>query len=319
MYCGKGGINLALKGKKSTTIKFKKRPFRKDWALYLLFLPAFIYIFLIKLLPLPGIAIAFKDFNIFEGFFASKWVGFEHFRALFTQPRFLKVLANTLEISFLKIIILFPLPIILAIMLNEMRNRHYKKAVQTLIYLPHFLSFVIIHGLFTNFLSTQGGMVNELLQVIGIGPINFYSNSWFRFVILLTEGFKEVGWGTIVYLAALAGVDPQLYEAAEVDGAGKFRQMISITLPSIIPIIALMLTLRVGNILDAGTEQILVMYNSSVYDTADIIGTLVYREGIGNAQYGFATAVGLFNSIASFILIMAANTFSSKVFKRGLW
>ncbi|ABX43596.1 ABC transporter permease [Lachnoclostridium phytofermentans] len=310
---------MTFKGKKSTTINLKKRPFRKDWTLYLLFLPAFIYILLFKLFPLPGIAIAFKDFNIFEGFFASEWVGLDHFKALFTQPRFLKVLSNTLEISFLKILILFPLPIILAIMLNEMRNRHYKKTVQTLIYLPHFLSFVIIHGLFTNFLSTQGGMVNELLQAIGIGPINFYSNSWFRFVILLTEGFKEVGWGTIVYLAALAGVDPQLYEAAEVDGAGKLRQMISITLPSIIPIIALMLTLRVGNILDAGTEQILVMYNSSVYDTADIIGTLVYREGIGNAQYGFATAVGLFNSIASFILIMTANTFSSKVFKRGLW
>lgn len=319
MYCGKGGINLALNRKKSTTIKSKKRPFHKDWALYLLFLPALIYIVLIKLLPLPGIAIAFKDFNIFEGFAASEWVGFEHFKALFTQPRFIKVLFNTLEISFLKLIILFPMPIILAIMLNEMRSRRYKKTVQTLIYLPHFLSFVIIHGLFMNFLSTQGGLVNELLQAIGIGPINFYSNTWFRFVILLTEGFKEIGWGTIVYLAALAGVDPQLYEAAEVDGAGKFRQMISITLPSIVPIIALMLTLRVGNILDAGTEQILVMYNSSVYETADIIGTLVYREGLGNAQYGFATAVGLFNSIASFILIMVANTFSSKVFKRGLW
>lgn len=319
MCCGKGGINLEIKKKKSNTIKSKKRSFRKDWTLYLLFLPALIYIVLIKLLPLPGIAIAFKDFNIFEGFFASEWVGLEHFRALFTQPRFLKVLINTLEISFLKLLILFPMPIILAIMLNEMRSPRYKKTVQTLIYLPHFLSFVIIHGLFVNFLSTQGGLVNELLQAIGIGPINFYSNSWFRFVILLTEGFKEVGWGTIVYLAALAGVDPQLYEAAEVDGAGKFRQMISITLPSIVPIIALMLTLRVGNILDAGTEQILVMYNSSVYETADIIGTLVYREGLGNAQYGFATAVGLFNSIASFILIMVANTFSSKVFKRGLW
>lgn len=307
---------MAFKTKRAPT---HKRPFRKDIALYILFLPALLYIIFIKILPLPRLAIAFTDYNIFDGFFKSDFVGWKHFEALFTQPRFYNVLFNTLEISFLKLIILFPLPIILAVLLNEMRNKYYRKTVQTLIYLPHFLSFVIIHGIFVTFLSTQGGMVNNIITAFGFDPINFYTNDMFRFVLLLTEAFKDVGWGTIVYLAALTGVDTQLYEAAQVDGANKWRQMISITLPSILPIIALMLTLRIGNILEAGTEQILVMYNPSVYDSGDIIGTLVYREGIGNAQYGFATAVGMFNSIVSFILIICANTFSSKVFKRGLW
>lgn len=304
---------------KAMKVKSHKQLFRKDAALYFLFLPALLYIIFLKLLPLPGLLLAFKDYNIYDGFFASDWVGLKHFTALFTQQRFFNVLLNTLEISFLKLIILFPLPIIIAILLNEMRNKFFKKTVQTIVYLPHFLSFVIIHGIFVTLLSTQGGMINNLITMVGLEPINFYTNDHFRFVLILTEAFKDVGWGTIVYLAALSGVDQQLYEAAQVDGASKLRQMISITLPSIMPIIALMLTLRIGSILEAGTEQILVMYNPSVYDTADVIGTLVYREGLGNAQYGFATAVGMFNSIVSFLLIIGANAFSSKVFKRGLW
>ncbi len=310
---------MAVKTKQPMTAGPHKRKFRSDIALYMLFLPALLYIIFIKLLPLPGLALAFKNYNIYDGFFASDWVGMKHFTALFTQPRFLNVLFNTLEISFLKLLVLFPLPIILAVLLNEMRNKHFKKSVQTIIYLPHFLSFVIIHGIFVTFLSTQGGMANNIITAFGFEPVNFYTNDMFRFVLLLTEAFKDVGWGTIVYLAALSGVDVQLYEAAQVDGANKWRQMISITLPSIVPVIALMLTLRMGSILEAGTEQILIMYNASVYQTADVIGTLVYREGLGNAQYGFATAVGMFNSVVSFILIVGTNAFSSKVFKRGLW
>lgn len=310
---------MSKKTKQQKAEVFKKRKISSDTALYIMFLPALIYIIFIKLLPLPGLMMAFQDFNIYDGFFGSEWVGFEHFRNFFTQPRFVKVFMNTLEISLLKIVILFPLPIILAILLNELKNKYFKKTVQTIIYLPHFLSFVIIHGIFVTFLSTQGGMANSFITSLGFDAVNFYTNDNFRFVLLLSEGFKDVGWGTIVYLAALSSVDVQLYEAAQVDGANKWKQMIHITLPSIVPVIALMLTLRMGSILEAGTEQILVMYNPSVYDTADVIGTLVYREGIGNLEYGFATAVGLFNSVVSFILIISANAFSSKVFKRGLW
>lgn len=310
---------MNAKSKQLKSQGIHKRKIRSDIALYVMFLPALLYIIFIKLLPMPGLMMAFKDYNVFDGFLASEWVGLEHFKNFFTQPRFFNAFFNTLEISFLKIIILFPLPIILAILLNELKNKYFKKTVQTIIYLPHFLSFVIIHGIFVTFLSTQGGAINNIITSLGFDAVNFYTNDTFRFVLLLTEGFKDVGWGTIVYLAALSSVDVQLYEAAQVDGANKWRQMIHITLPSIIPVIALMLTLRLGSILEAGTEQILVMYNPSVYETADVIGTLVYREGIGNAEYGFATAVGLFNSVVSFILIIGANTFSSKVFKRGLW
>lgn len=296
-----------------------KRKFRTDIVLYLLFLPALLYIAVIKLAPMPGLLMAFQEFNIFDGFWKSEWVGMKHFITFFTQPRFFNALLNSLEISFLKLFILFPLPIIFAIMLNELKNKHFKKSVQTIIYLPHFLSFVIIHGIFVTFLSTQGGAINNIIASLGMKPINFYTNDTFRFVLLLTEGYKNVGWGTIVYLAALSSVDVQLYEAAQVDGANKWHQMIHITLPSIMPVIALMLTLRLGSILEAGTEQVLVMYNPSVYETADIIGSLVYREGIANTEFSFATAVGLFNSVVSFIFIISANTFSSKVLKRGLW
>lgn len=298
--------------------KPKKRSIIKDLPLYLLFLPALVYIVLFKLMPLPGLSIAFMNYNIFD-VSQSEFVGWAHFIDFFTKPRFYSVLINTLEISFLKLLFLFPLPIILAILLNEMGSKYFKKSVQTIIYLPHFLSFVIIHGMFSSFLSTQGGIVNQIITSFGMEPVNFYSNENFRFVLFLTEGFKDVGWGTIVYLAALSGVEVELYEAAQVDGANRLQQISYITLPSILPIVALMLTLRIGGILDAGTEQILVMYNASVYKTADVIGTFVYREGLGKSQYGFGTAVGLFNSVVSFILIVSANFFSLKVFKRGLW
>jgi putative aldouronate transport system permease protein len=284
-----------------------------------MFLPAFLWMFCFRILPLPGIVIAFQDYNIFDGILGSKWVGFKHFIEFFSRPRFLAVLRNTFEISLLKIFVLFPLPVLLAILLNEFRAARYKRIAQTVIYMPHFLSFVIIHGIFVSALSTQGGAVNVLIQAFGGSPINFYANNTFRFTLLLTEGFKESGWNTIVYLAALSAIDVQLYEAAEVDGAGKLRQMFSITLPSLMPVIILMFTLRLGGILQAGTIQILAMYNPTVYDTADVIGTFVYREGIGTGKFSLATAVGLFESVVGFITILGANAFCGRVFKRRLW
>jgi putative aldouronate transport system permease protein len=219
----------------------------------------------------------------------------------------------------LRLVFVFPISIILALMLNELRLMVFKRTVQTIIYLPFFISIVVVHGIFANLLSTQGGVVNVIIEMFGGNVINFYTNDWFRFVLLLTDAYQGAGWGTIVYLAALAGVDVQLYEASQVDGAGRLRQLFHISLPSIMPIIMLMLILRIGGILNAGTEQILVMYNPTVYATADVLGTLIFREGLGRAQFGFTTAVGMFESIVSFVLLLSANSIASKYFKRGVW
>ncbi len=282
-------------------------------------LPGLLWIICFRLMPIPGILIAFKDYNLFDGFWKSEWVGFRHFGLMFSQPRFINVIKNTLEISLLKIVVLFPIPIILSLLLNEFRSAKYKKICQVVIYLPHFLSYVVIHGIFTTVLSTQGGLVNQVLSWIGMEPVNFYSNELFRFVLLVTEGYKDAGWNTIVYLSALSALDPTLFEAAEIDGANKFQKMLHITLPGILPIIMLMLTLRLGSIMQAGTDQILVMYNPSVYRSGDVIGTFVFREGISSGNFSMSTAVGLFESVVAFILVLGTNFFTRKAFNRGLW
>lgn len=300
-------------------IKRRKKKFFYNLSLFLLMVPGLAWIICFRFLPIPGILIAFKDYNLFKGFSQSEWVGLKYFKEMFSQPRFLNVIINTLEISLLKILILFPLPIIIALLLNEFRSRKYKKLCQVVLYLPHFLSFVVIHGVFVSILSTQGGIVNKFIVFLGLQPVNFYSNEHFREVLLLTEGYKDVGWNTIVYLSALSAIDMELYEAAEVDGASKFQQMLHITLPGIMPIIMLMLTLRLGNIMQAGTDQILVMYNPSVYKTGDVIGTFVFREGISSGQFSLSTAVGLFESVVAFILVLGTNLLTKKTFNRGLW
>jgi len=292
----------------------------KEWDLYLLLGPGVLFILLFKYTPMYGITIAFKDFNIFTGFGDSPWVGWKHFEKLFTSPDFARVFQNTVIISLLKIIILFPLPIIVALMLNEMKNMIIKRSVQTVIYLPHFLSWVIVSGLFIDLLSTNGGLVNKLLVSLNLEPVAFFlDNSVFRSVLVTSAGWKETGWSTIVYLAAFSMVDPTLYEAAKIDGAGRWKQLWHITLPGIAPIIILMFILRLGNILEAGTEQILVMYNPVVYNVSDVIGTYVYRQGLGNQDYSFTTAVGLFEAVISFTLVIVGNALSKKYLQRGIW
>lgn len=292
----------------------------KEWDLYLLLVPGILFILLFKYTPMYGIVIAFKDFNIFTGFADSPWVGTKHFESLFTSPDFALVFKNTVIISFLKIVILFPLPIIIALMLNEIKNFIFKRSVQTIIYLPHFLSWVIVSGLFIDLLSTNGGLVNKLLVSLHLEPIAFFlDNSVFRSVLITSAGWKETGWSTIVYLAAFSMIDPMLYEAAKIDGAGKWKQLWHITLPGIAPIIILMFILRLGSILEAGTEQILTMYNPVVYKVSDVIGTYVYRQGLGNQDYSFTTAVGLFESVISFTLVIVGNSLSKKYLQRGIW
>ena len=268
---------------------------------------------------------AFKDYNIFAGsnpmnaISVSKWVGFKWFQRLFSSSQFKIVLLNTLAINGLKILVLFPIPILAAILLNEIRSEPYKKTLTTLIYIPYFFSWVIIYGIFYSLLGSYGFM-NTLLSSMGAGKVQFFTDTkLFRGVLVFTEGWKEVGYNSIIYLAAITGIDTTLYEAARIDGASKWQQVWYVTIPGLLPTIVLMLILKVGYILDTGFEQVLIFYNPAVYDVADIIQTYVYRIGLGQANFSLATALGLFNAVVAFILVVGANTASKRTLGRSIW
>ncbi len=291
---------------------------RKHWDMYLMLIPALAFLILFKYLPMWGIRIAFQDFNIFDPN-GSEWVGFLNFQKLFASKDFLTVLRNTLIISFAKILILFPMGVIVALILNEVHSLWYKKTVQTIIYIPHFFSWIVVAGIFTSILSTTNGLLNQLIELLGGEAVNFITPAWFRSVIVFSAGWKEVGWNAIVFIAAIAGVGQEMYEAARIDGAGRLRQIWSITLPSIMPTIILMFILRIGSIMNAGTEQILAMYNPVVYNVGDVIGTYVYRIGLGKMDYSFSTAVGLFESLVGFLLVMTGNWLSRRTVGSSIW
>ncbi|SFE09896.1 putative aldouronate transport system permease protein [Paenibacillus catalpae] len=293
---------------------------RSNWDMYVLLIPGLIFLLLFKYTPMYGVVIAFQEFNIFSGIGGSEWVGLEQFQKLVRSEDFFQVLTNTLLISMYKIVLLFPVPIVVALLLNEVRKMLFKRTIQTIIYLPHFLSWVIISGLFVTLLAPTDGLVNQIIMAFGGEPISFLQdNSFFRSVVVFTAGWKEIGWNAIIFIAAIAGIDQEQYEAASIDGAGRIRKMMSITLPGIMPTIVLMFILRIGSLLEAGTEQILTMYNPLVYETGDVIGTYVYRMGLGQQDYSFSTAVGLFNSVVGFILIISGNMLSKKFLKRSIW
>ena len=293
--------------------------FKMNYDLYILLLPALIFLSVFKYYPMYGLVIAFKDYNMFTGIANSTWVGFEHFQKLFEDPEFYQVFFNTLIISIYKVVFLFPIPIILAILINEIRNMVFKKTIQTVVYLPHFISWVVAYGLFINVLSADG-IVNNVIRYLGGDTVLFFmNNSIFRGMLVVTAGWKEVGWNTIIFLAAITAIDQQLYDAAVADGASKFKQIIYITMPGIFSTIIMLLIIRLGYILDAGFEQILVMYNPTVYKVSDIISTYIYRMGLGKMNYSFATAVGMFNSIIGFVLIVSANKISKKLLGRSIW
>lgn len=293
---------------------------RSNWDMYVLLIPGLIFLLLFKYTPMYGVVIAFQEFNIFSGIGGSEWVGLEQFQKLVRSEDFFQVLTNTMLISMYKIVLLFPVPIVVALLLNEVRKMLFKRTIQTIIYLPHFLSWVIISGLFVTLLAPTDGLVNQIIMAFGGEPISFLQdNSFFRSVVVFTAGWKEIGWNAIIFIAAIAGIDQEQYEAASIDGAGRIRKMMSITLPGIMPTIVLMFILRIGSLLEAGTEQILTMYNPLVYETGDVIGTYVYRMGLGQQDYSFSTAVGLFNSVVGFILIISGNMLSKKFLKRSIW
>lgn len=296
------------------------RLIRSNLDMYALLLPGLVFLLLFKYTPMYGILIAFQDFNIFGGIGGSEWVGLAQFEKLIHSSDFMNVLINTLVISLYKIVILFPIPVLIALLLNEVKRMFFKRTIQTVIYLPHFLSWVIISGLFITILSPAGGLVNVIISSFGGHPVSFLTdNQFFRSVIVFTAGWKETGWNAIVFIAAIAGIEQEQYEAAAIDGAGRIRQMISITLPGILPTVVLMFILRIGSLLEAGTEQILTMYNPLVYQTGDVIGTYVYRLGLGQQDYSFSTAVGLFNSVVGFVLVLSGNMLSRKFLNRSIW
>lgn len=314
-------MQTVIRPKKQSFLKY----FRANWLYYALSVPGLVYVIGYKLLPLLGLQLAFKDFNMFasngilNSMFASPWVGMKYFNNIFRSANFARLLGNTLTISLMKLVVLFPLPIVLALMLNEVTHKPFQRVTQTLVYMPHFLSWVIIHGIFVTLLSNNS-ILNKALSFLGLGNVSFYTNpAAFRWLLVFTEGWKETGWGAIVYLAALTSIDQELYEAAYVDGAGRLKRIWHITLPGILPVILLMLLLRVGNILQAGLDQILVMYNSTVYSTADVLQTYIYRIGMGKFDFSTATALGLFESLIGFILLVTCNGISRKVFGRSLW
>ncbi|MDF2668069.1 MAG: sugar transporter ATPase [Paenibacillus sp.] len=292
---------------------------RHRW-LYMMMLPSLIYYVIYKYIPMGGLTIAFQDYNIMDGFWNSPWVGLKHFREVFTNREFVHLLSNTLLISLYKIGFGAIPDLLLAILLNEVRVRWFKKLVQTAVYFPYFLSWVIVYGMMLMFLSPGTGLVNFILKDWGFEPINFLtSNEWFRSLLVSSEIWKDVGVGSIIYLAAIAGIDPQLYEASVMDGAGRWRQVWHITLPGIRNVFVLLLILKMGGVLDAGFTQIYVMYNSLVYETADIIDTWVFRRGLEQMQYGYAAAVGMFKSVVGLIMIITANQIAKRFGDQGIW
>jgi len=283
-------------------------------SLHLMLLPGVLFVLAFCYYPMTGIAIAFEHFIPTKGFFRSEWVGLEHFRYLFQLPNFGAVLRNTVWIATMKIVLGLVVPIVFALLLNEVRKKAFKRSVQTMVYLPHFLSWVILGGVLIDILSPSSGIVNSFLGYFGIKPVFFLGDEkWFPYVLVVSDIWKEFGFSTIVFLAAITSINPTLYEAAVMDGAGRVKQTIHVTLPGMMPIIVLMMTLSLGNVLNAGFDQVFNLYSPQVYSTGDIIDTLVYRIGLVDAQYSLATAVGLFKSVISLILIAISYTLAYRL------
>ena len=291
-----------------TVAKKKKHSFwrrlKSEFPFHLMLFPGLVLTFIFKYIPMGGLVIAFQDYTPIFGMFEQEWIGLGNFQYVFSMPTFPRVIYNTIFIALLKIIAGIIVPVSFALMLNEVRNIRYKRVLQTIVYLPHFISWVALAGIFLDVLSIDG-VINKALVALGMDPVYFLGDEKiFPYTLVVTDVWKTFGWNTIVYLAAITGVDESLYEAAYLDGAGRFRQTLSITLPSIMPIVMLMSILSIGNVLRAGFDQVFNLYSPLVYSTGDIIDTFVYRLGILSAQFGPATAVGLFQSLVSFVLIM---------------
>ena len=294
--------------------------FKKYWPYYVMLLPGIIYIVMFKYIPMMGSVIAFKDYSAYQGIWASPWCGLDNFKKLFQYPDFYKILKNTLVLGILKTVLTFPIPVILALMLNEIRNAKVKKIVQTIICIPYFVSWVVVGGLVFDICGV-GGLFNNVREFFGMDPLLvMQKESWFRPIYVLSTIWKESGWGTVVYLAAISSIDPSLYESAAIDGASRFQKMRYITFSLLIPTVLTLLLLNIGSFLTLGFDQVYNLYTPMTYAVADIFDTYVFRVGIQQAQYSFATAVGLFQSVVGLIMVVTFNKIANKISDDGgLW
>lgn len=280
---------------------------RREVPLHLMLIPALVLLIIFRYVPMAGILLAFQEFRPNSSFFSAEWVGLYNFRYAFSMPNTMQIIWNTLIIAFFKIFFMRICAISLALLLNEVRSPLYKRTVQTIVYIPHFFSWVILGGILIEILSPSEGIVNAIIKALGFNPIFFLGdNKWFRFTLVASHIWKEIGWATIIYLAAISSINPNFYEAAVIDGANRWKQTWHITLPGMMPVIVLTIVLSMGNLLDAGFEQVYNLYNAMVYKSGDILDTAVYRLGIQQSQFSVATAVGLFKSVVSCILISAS-------------
>lgn len=324
-------ITLVIWGHIMKTMTLEDRRYRKSFSqrlardlkmnggLYIMFIPVLLYFVLFRYLPMGGLIIAFEDYRPMKGMLGSSFVGFEHFREFFSSPYFWRLLRNTLWISISNLIFAFPAPIILALLLNELTSKRFQKGIQLVAYLPHFISIIVVCGLISKFTS-DNGIINSFLALFGFEKTSLLNVPKYFVPIYVISGiWTDMGWSSIIYFAALTGIDQSLYEAAVVEGANRWQQTLNITLPGILSTIIVMLILQIGNLLNLGYEKIILLYNPITYETADVISTYVYRKGILEGSFSFSTAVGLFNSVVSFILLIGANKISRKIGEGSLW
>lgn len=296
-----------------------KKDFRRNRALYLLVLPVLIFYIVFHYKPMYGAIIAFKDYSPGIGMADSPWVGFANFTRFFNGPYFTRLIRNTLLLSLYSLLFGFPAPIILALLLNEVRNKKFKSVTQTITYLPHFISMIVVTGMISNF-CLSNGLFNDIIVLFGGERSPLLQNpNLYRTIYVASSIWQEVGWGSIIYLSALSGVDAQLYEAAAIDGAGKWKQMLHVTLPGISPTIITMLILKMGSLMSLGYEKTILLYNASTYETADIISSYTYRVGLLDQDWSYSTAIGLFNSVINCVLLVISNRLSKKLSDTSLW
>lgn len=296
-----------------------KRDIQRHWKIYMLLLPAILYYVMFCYMPMGGVIIAFKKFVPTKGIWASEWVGFKYFKEFFGSYYFGRLLRNTLTISIASLAISFPSTIIFALLLNEIRSNKFKRVIQTVTYMPHFLSLVVACSLVKMF-TMNTGVIPQLLSVLGFEPVSLLAKAkWFVPIYILSDIWQNIGWGSIIYLSALAGIDPTLYEAAVIDGAGRWKQTLHVTLPGISSTIIIMFIMRVGSVMNVGFEKIILLYNEGIYETADVISSFVYRKGLSDFQWSYSSAVGLFNSVINFVLVIVVNKIANKVSETSLW
>lgn len=311
-------VNLKNKNETGFIPKVKK-DFKKYKYLYLMVLPVLLYYILFQYLPMYGAQIAFKDFTPGKGIWDSPWVGLKHFKSFINSVYFFRVFRNTLMISFLDLIFGFPAPIILALLLNELRNEKFKRTVQTITYLPHFISLVVVCGMIVDFAASDG-VINSIITSLGGEKIMLLQEpKYFRTIYVGSSIWQGIGWGSIIYLAALSGIDPSLYEAAIMDGAGRFKQLLNVTIPGIMPTIVILLILNIGKMMNVGFEKVILLYSPATYETADVISSFVYRRGLRESNWSFGSAVGLLNSVINVILITGSNYISRRLNETSLW